>query len=186
MQIKVHIKSRFQCHLRFSPLGYQRRFREFFIQKCPHILPQADRLFFIFIVFHQRTGHIHTETVTAKCQPETHDVFQFFSGSHRSRRIGRLLPAGIGNISKSIVQRRLRGKTVDAAAGRTWGDATQDTDDSFDIFHSFIQTVGPYIAVGIFIFLRFHRFLKPRMCHSGMSRHQIQKYVHPSLVCRFK
>ena len=153
MQIKVHIKSRFQCHLRFSPLGYQRRFREFFIQKC---------------------------------QPETHDVFQFFSGSHRSRRIGRLLPAGIGNISKSIVQRRLRGKTVDAAAGRTWGDATQNTDDSFDIFHSFIQTVGPYIAVGIFIFLRFHRFLKPRMCHSGMSRHQIQQYMNSFFMRFFK
>ena len=103
MQEKIHMKACLQRYLRPAPFRYQDCFRELPIQKRPYLLPQPDGFRLVIIIFHQRTGHIHSEAVTAQAQPEAHDIHQLLPGSPRPRRVHRLLPRWIIYPGKAVI-----------------------------------------------------------------------------------
>ena len=83
--------------------GDHRRLRELLIQKITEITPQGNRSLLIGVILHKRTRHIHTEPVTARFQPESHNILDALPGSQRILRIHGLLPAWILNLIAPVV-----------------------------------------------------------------------------------
>ena len=177
MEQKIHVESRHQGFVRLAPLRDQYRLRICGIQKIAHVLPQFYRLHTSVIVLHQRTRHIHAESIAALREPENHNILHCLAGRQSLRRVYRALPrlAGIG---KAIVQRRLIGEKIDGNAAVSRIQSAQRTGYPFIVRRIFPNRVCPDVSAPVFIGLVCARLPKPGMLRGSMSRHQIKDNMH--------
>ena len=177
LQHEVHVEARLEGLSGLAPLGDHRRLRELLVKKGAYLLPDGDRSERVGIRLHERARHVDAEAVTARREPEAHDVLDRRDGRLRSRCVRRLLPR-LADLVEPVVEGWLvreevhRARTVPLRDAREAGHSRGRLPDA----------VRPDVTVGELVGIGSHRGLEPGVIDRRVSGNEVEKDVHPAGV----
>ena len=172
VKIKVTMESGTDGNFRIAPFGNQSRFGEFLIEHFTDIPPDFTGFgLFAVLSFDERIRHIHTETVTAHTQPETHDILECFTGSNTIGVRWFLLPCRMGDFIEAVIQCRLGTEIVDHVITVTGRNAAHQP----ILRRCFPYTVRPDITTAVFILFRLLTFQEPFVLVRSMTGYKVEQ-----------
>ena len=178
VEAEVAVVSGAESQRGIAPFGDHRCVRELEVQHAAHVSPDAARAgLLLVVIFDERGGHVHAESVTALLKPEAHDVFDCLAGRGRGRVVRGQLPRLL-NLKETVIEGRLALEKVEDIGPAAFALAA----DIRETGRCVKAEVRPDEAVGIFISVRLLAHAEPLMLLGGVPRHEIKQHADAHVV----